>query len=489
MSFNHLDTGDIGAEDDKIPVTPKDIKWLDLVDQSAVPKLPMRKVGSGICENAKCDGSDNEKCFESCGNTPRAEDVYGCKQPNQWALTFDDGPSEFTPDLLDILKKHNVKATFCVTGAQVEKYPQFTKRAHQEGHQIAMHTYSHPHLMSLSNEDIIYELMSTQLAIEKAIGVRPRYLRPPFGEADPRVKALAKAMDLKILMWNVDPRDYDVYFNHQSGTRILKSMRKVINSKKSALNVKNDPGFISLQHDLYKKSIRQVPKIIRALKKKKFQLTTVADCVGDSQPYGNAKVAQAAQSILFAAAAAASDEDSGEMDAVIQQASDDSRPSDVHDDIAVLPVPEKSSSLGITQNKSNKARPLDSSDANSSDKSSSSTPHSVSSSSSATVSYSHISTNGDGSICLQVILNLYPAKTDAIFKFSTIDIFQEYPATTPNSIFIIVNRYNELSNFFFNPASQFPYNILPSTDNPQIYHQPGFAIMQFGANLHHNHQK
>jgi peptidoglycan/xylan/chitin deacetylase (PgdA/CDA1 family) len=163
-------------------------------------------------------------------------------------LTFDDGPSEFTPHLLDILKKSNVKATFCVTGAHVEKYPQFVQRAHKEGHQIAIHTYSHPHLMSLSNEDIIYEVKATEAAIVKAIGVRPRYLRPPFGEADARVKALAKAMDYKILMWNVDPRDYDVFFKHQSGTRITKSLKKVMVSRKSELNAHNDPGFISLQH-------------------------------------------------------------------------------------------------------------------------------------------------------------------------------------------------------------------------------------------------
>ncbi|KAG1152212.1 hypothetical protein G6F37_000964 [Rhizopus arrhizus] len=264
--------------------TPKKEQWLEDVDLSSIVGQ-VRPVGSGTCHDAKCDGTDNDKCFETCGNTASAEDIYGCPDERTWSLTFDDGPSEFTHELLDILDDLNVKATFCVMGAHVKKYPEIVKRAYDAGHQIASHTYSHPHLMSLTNEDIVYEVRATEEEIENAIGIKPKYIRPPYGEADDRVKSILKQLGYKVLMWNVDPTDYDVYTMKDGSDRIQKVFDQVIHEKDSNLNVHEDHGFISLQHDLYQVSIHQVPKIVRALQHANYTMNTAASCIGDEEPH------------------------------------------------------------------------------------------------------------------------------------------------------------------------------------------------------------
>ncbi|CAO3588183.1 unnamed protein product [Absidia cylindrospora] len=271
------DSGDI--------IVPKNTKWLAEVDVTKVPKTPVRPVGSGTCPDAKCDGSDNDKCFESCGNQALPSDIYGCPSAQEWALSFDDGPSNFTGQLLDSLDQYNIKATFCVMGSNVKKYPEMVKRAFDAGHHIASHTFSHPHLMSLTNEEIIYEMKATEEAIRDVIGIRPTYVRPPFGEADDRVKALMKAMGYKILLWNVDPTDYDVHSLPNAADKIQGAFKAAANGIDTGLNSHDEPGYISLQHDLYKSSIDQVPDVIEFLTKKGYTFRTAAECVGDKTPH------------------------------------------------------------------------------------------------------------------------------------------------------------------------------------------------------------
>ncbi|KAI8365957.1 uncharacterized protein BYT42DRAFT_588386 [Radiomyces spectabilis] len=228
--------------------TPRDPAWLLGVNLDDIPNAPIRPVGSGVCPDAKCDGTDNEKCFENCAAVASASDVYGCPRDRHWALTFDDGPSALTASLLDVLDEYQVKATFCVLGAQVEKFPHLVKRAFLAGHQIASHTYSHPHLMSLTNEEIVYEMKATEKAIEAATGSRPRYMRPPYGEADARVKAIMRALGYKMLLWNVDPTDYKIHREPDAPELIEEVFYDIISGKSPSPNPHDDEGFISLQH-------------------------------------------------------------------------------------------------------------------------------------------------------------------------------------------------------------------------------------------------
>ncbi|KAI8376456.1 uncharacterized protein BYT42DRAFT_387093 [Radiomyces spectabilis] len=290
------------ASDIKVP---QNSEWLKAVDLSRVPDIAVRPVGSGICPNATCDGTDNDRCFESCGNTPTKEDVYGCPKDHHWALTFDDGPSKYTHELLDLLDKSNIKATFCVLGSHVKEFPDVLRRAYQSGHQIASHTYSHPHLMSLTNEQIIYEVKATEEAIQEVLGITPKYIRPPFGEADARVKALLKSMGYKVLLWNVDPTDYDVFNLPDAPTKIQGAFKMAAAGKDTGLNPHEDVGFISLQHDLYKESIDQVPVVIDYLKGRGYKFVTSAECVDDKEPHRSPALMRA-QTVDRAASASTS---------------------------------------------------------------------------------------------------------------------------------------------------------------------------------------
>ncbi|GGG01647.1 polysaccharide deacetylase familiy protein [Paenibacillus albidus] len=99
------------------------------------------------------------------------------------AFTFDDGPHpQYTPRLLDLLKQHQVKATFFVLGSQAEQYPELIRRMHREGHQIGIHNYEHiSNWLMLPGTIRREHLERSADIIESIIGIRPSYYRPPWG--------------------------------------------------------------------------------------------------------------------------------------------------------------------------------------------------------------------------------------------------------------------------------------------------------------------
>ncbi|MFI6248424.1 bifunctional polysaccharide deacetylase/glycosyltransferase family 2 protein [Streptomyces sp. NPDC051016] len=104
-------------------------------------------------------------------------------------LTFDDGPDPtWTPKVLDVLKKHHAHAVFFVTGTMTSRYPQLVRRMVAEGHEVGVHTFSHPDLSYQSKKRIDWELSQTQLAITGAAGIRTSLFRPPYS-------SFADAMD------------------------------------------------------------------------------------------------------------------------------------------------------------------------------------------------------------------------------------------------------------------------------------------------------
>ncbi|ORX81958.1 glycoside hydrolase/deacetylase [Basidiobolus meristosporus CBS 931.73] len=266
------------------PLAKVNPAWTKEYDLSKVPKVSLKQPGAGTCEKTDCGPGECEKCWESCGNCPKPADVYGCKA-GQWALSFDDGPSEHTSELLDILKAANVKATFLMVGSNVVKFPDVVKRAHQEGHQISQHTWSHPHLMSISNEQIVAEVRATEDAIFNATGVRPAFIRPPYGEADDRVKGVLTAMGYHNLLWNMDTLDWDIVAKNEDPQLILKSFQDAL-AKGTDLNAHDDPGYISLQHDLYLETVKKVPQIEQLLAQHGFHFVLTHECI-DASPYKN----------------------------------------------------------------------------------------------------------------------------------------------------------------------------------------------------------
>lgn len=124
------------------------------------------------------------------------------------ALTFDDGPSESTGRLLDLLAKHGAKATFCAIGFHVRRLPRVAARAVAEGHEIANHTDTHPHLFLRSQAFIVNQLERAQKSIEDAIGAAPRFFRAPFGARWFGLDEAQRRFSLTGLMWTDIARDW-----------------------------------------------------------------------------------------------------------------------------------------------------------------------------------------------------------------------------------------------------------------------------------------
>jgi len=124
------------------------------------------------------------------------------------ALTFDDGPSESTPELLEILARYSAPATFFECGANVRRLPGVAREVADAGHEIGNHSDSHPLLALKSAAFIDRELSAAQQAIEDATGQRPRYFRPPYGVRWFGLRAAQKRLGLTGVTWSTIALDW-----------------------------------------------------------------------------------------------------------------------------------------------------------------------------------------------------------------------------------------------------------------------------------------
>ncbi len=151
------------------------------------------------------------------------------------ALTFDDGPDEvMTERVLDVLKRHDIKATFFLIGEKVEKFPHIVKRIVEEGHIVANHTYSHSGLFPLSSSaKVKEELQRCNDSIYNAVGLRIKLFRPPFGVTNPIIGKMVRRNDYTTIGWSIRSLD------------TVKSREDV--AKK--VEIQLHPGAIILLHD------------------------------------------------------------------------------------------------------------------------------------------------------------------------------------------------------------------------------------------------
>ena len=135
--------------------------------------------------------------------------VTDCAKTGAVALTFDDGPDEeFSPKVLEILKAYGVRATFFCLGRQVERFPSILERMAHDGHSIGNHSWDHPHLPTLSLDQIEWQLETTSDRIQAVTGHRPTLVRPPYGHVDETLSSLIDRMGYRTILWDVDSGDW-----------------------------------------------------------------------------------------------------------------------------------------------------------------------------------------------------------------------------------------------------------------------------------------
>jgi peptidoglycan/xylan/chitin deacetylase (PgdA/CDA1 family) len=137
--------------------------------------------------------------------------LHRLADPKQLALTYDDGPNDpHTLNLLDVLAKHDVKATFFLIGKHVAAKPEIARRIAAAGHMIGNHTYTHPNLAFCGSEQIRQELTDCEKALAGNVGPHSKLFRPPFGARRPAVLRIAREMGLVPVMWTVTCYDWKV---------------------------------------------------------------------------------------------------------------------------------------------------------------------------------------------------------------------------------------------------------------------------------------
>jgi len=191
------------------------------------------------------------------------------------ALTFDDGPNEpYTSEILDILKKYNVKATFFLLGKNVERYPDSARRIVEEGHAIGNHTYDHPYLLIQSRSHIKYEIEKAEQAIFKATNTKTHLFRSPYGADNSWLYHFAKEAGYVTIEWTVT--------GHNGGKEAApdKIIKNILNGVTG--------GAIILLHDgnrLIKGAdrshvVKALPSVIESLQQRGYQFVTVPQLLG-----------------------------------------------------------------------------------------------------------------------------------------------------------------------------------------------------------------
>lgn len=179
----------------------------------------------------------------------------------QIALTFDDGPTKNTLQILELLEKHNAKATFFCIGHRVDENPSIANKIIEDGHTIANHTYSHAkNIGFFSTKTMIQEMESCNRAIIAATGKSPVFFRSPFGISNPKIKRALLKTEMQPIGWSL--RSFDA----------LLTSKKII-YKNIVRQIK--PGSVILLHDDRELTQEVLEQLLLFLNEKKYNLVTI----------------------------------------------------------------------------------------------------------------------------------------------------------------------------------------------------------------------
>ena len=195
------------------------------------------------------------------------------KQRPMIALTFDDGPGEYTEELINCRVENNAKATFFMLGQNVEAYPEIAKELSDAGMELGNHSYSHPDLVTIGAEAAAQQVSNTDAALKAATGFEATVMRPPGGSFNDSVKA---AIDHPLIIWSIDTRDWATKSEDQTYQVVMDNAQD---------------GSVVLMHDIHEWSVKAAIRMIPDLIAKGFKLVTVselAEAKGETLQSGNA---------------------------------------------------------------------------------------------------------------------------------------------------------------------------------------------------------
>ncbi len=185
------------------------------------------------------------------------------------ALTFDDGPHpRYTRQILDILKKEGIKATFFVIGENIGYYDEgIVTEIIKDGHELGNHTFNHEHTKEMSEDDFYRDVRACHDLVKEKYGYEMKIFRPPEGYVDEKVKNIARELDYSIIIWSIDTKDWE-----HVGSDLI-----VGNIEQNASD-----GDIILMHDYVSKpntTIGALERVIKNLKSEGYKFVTVSELI------------------------------------------------------------------------------------------------------------------------------------------------------------------------------------------------------------------
>lgn len=190
-----------------------------------------------------------------------------CVQRDQkmLSISFDAAwGNEDTQQLIDILGKYDIKATFFVVGEWVDKYPESVKALSDAGHEVMNHSNDHAHMSKLSRDEIIADVNTCNDKIEAVTGVRPTLIRPPYGEYDDNVVSAIRSMGMEPIQWDVDSLDW----KDLSAAEITKRVTTKVQS-----------GSIVLFHNAAKHTPEALPTILEDLLQQGYTFVPISELI------------------------------------------------------------------------------------------------------------------------------------------------------------------------------------------------------------------
>ena len=220
-------------------------------------------------------------------------------KPGLIALTIDDGPAApYTAQMLDVLKKYNVKATFFLIGQNAERYPNLVRRIWNEGHEIGNHSYTHPNLAAMPLREARLELTATQRVFQSILHRSTLLFRPPYNadaepssanEVDPIV--LGTQMHYVTVLELLDPQDWNTDVRMPDGTLHHRAAKEMLDSLLT--QIATDKGSSILLHDGggdRSETVKLIPMLIETLRSRGYRFVTVSELMGATRDAVNPPV-------------------------------------------------------------------------------------------------------------------------------------------------------------------------------------------------------
>jgi polysaccharide deacetylase family sporulation protein PdaB len=196
----------------------------------------------------------------------RALPIYNVQtNEKKIAISFDAAwGNEETQTLIDILKKYNVKTTFFVVGAWVDKYPDSVRALTAAGHEVCNHSSTHPHMPKLTQQEMTSQITSCNEKIKAITGASPLLFRPPYGDYNDSLINTVNGLKMYPIQWSVDSLDWKDPTPQQIASRVLSRVK---------------PGSIVLFHNGAKNTPAALPTVLQTLQAQGYKIVPVSQLI------------------------------------------------------------------------------------------------------------------------------------------------------------------------------------------------------------------